>query len=294
MIQPILSFSDNKNNLKTNRNVSFKNIREGHMNKKVRNLMTQSIVFGDFAKDKMAGQSFVKEIDKAVNKYSNNDDVYKYLRGYFVKNVGEDVSVLNDENKRIATRISGVHMALSSFLPTKYTDIGCGNGKITEGIAKSYAIKKNDTNGFDVFLYPDKDIDITLKKYDGVNIPLKNNSQDCVSFFTVFHHIKNPKSLFENIKNILTKDGKLLIREFNAESLDDKNFNLVMDEMLYKVYNDYSQVPISKSYVGKVELKSILSKFGFKCEKIIDDTGSDTLISKNPYKPFYAVFSPID
>ena len=177
------------------------------------------------------------------------------------------------------------------FQPSTYSDIGCGNAKITEGVAKAFDIGKTEANGLDVFLYPSNDLNVTVNKYDGNNLPLEKCSQDLVSLFTVFHHIESPEKLLKNIKEVLTPKGKLIIREFNANTSEEKRFNLIMDEMLYKVYNDYPEVPINDRYVSKDDLMAKIEKAGFKCEKIIDDTTSDTKTSKNPYKPFYAIFS---
>ncbi len=227
-----------------------------------------------------------------VKIYSQDNDVYKSLRDFFVKTVGDNVSSINDDNKRVAARVKSIKALMgSSFTPKTYTDVGCGNAKITEGIAKFFNIPKDKANGLDVFLYPAKDVEVSVKNFDGVNLPLEKQSQDLISLFTVFHHIEKPSTLLTNIREALSSKGKLVIREFNAKSSEEKRFNLIMDEMLYKVYNDYPNVPISEHYIEKEQLKIMLTKLGFKCDKIMNDTMSDTKISKNPYQPFYAVFS---
>ena len=280
---------------KPSNNVSFGHIIAGYADPTVRSLINNSIIHGDFASQQTVGKLFLKKIQKSVNRYVQDNDVYKSLRDYYTETVGSSVACLNDDRKRVAARVDALKTLIAGeFRPSTYSDIGCGNAKITEGVAKAFNIGKNDANGLDVFLYPENNLDVTTKIYDGTNLPLEKCSQDLMSMFTVFHHIQNPTNLLKNINEALSSEGKFIVREFNAKTPEEKRFNLIMDEMLYKVYDDYPEVPINDKYVSKADLKSKIEKLGFKCEKIMDDTTSDTKVSKNPYSPFYAVFSKTD
>jgi ubiquinone/menaquinone biosynthesis C-methylase UbiE len=293
-LNPVFYQQTNINmDLKRNKNsITFGHIIAGYANPTVRTLMNNSIIHGDFASVPETGCLFLKSLQTAVKKYVQDNDVYKSLRDFYSRVVGNDVSCLNYNDKRVLARVKAIKILMgNSFSPKTYTDIGCGNAKITEGIAKAFNIPKDKANGLDVFLYPAKDVDVSVRKFDGVNIPLEKKSQDLVSLFTVFHHVENPSNLLTNIREALSPKGKLVIREFNAKSPEENRFNLIMDEMLYKVYNDYPDVPISENYIEKKQLETKLGKFGFKCDKVMDDTTSDTKVSKNPYQPFYAVFS---
>ena len=274
---------------KNNKEVHFGHIIESYQNPGIKTLIKDSISWR-FAQAPDNGIKFINTLQGAIKKYSKNDDVYKSLRDFYLK-IFEDNSLIR-ENRKIINRAKALKSVMgNNFKPQSYLDVGCGNAKITNGLVDAFNIDKKNALGIDIFLYPADNIDFAVKQYDGVNLPVGKNSQDFISLFTVLHHVDNPTQLLKNIKGALSPKGKLVIRDFDAITPEDKRFNLVMDEMLFKVYDDYPEVPIHERYMKKSEMVSMLQGCGLRCEKIVDDTSSDTLKSKNPYNPFYAVFS---
>ena len=71
-------------------------------------------------------------------------------------------------------------------------DVGCGNGKFGEAIAKAY---KADVRGVDVVNYANSDIKIDI--YDGVSLPFKDNSFDVIVMCMMLHHVEHQEDLFD-------------------------------------------------------------------------------------------------
>src|SRR5574344_230668 len=99
-----------------------------------------------------------------------------------------------------------------------------------------------------------------LKVFSSIN-DLANNKFDTIFMFPVLEHIKNPIELLENFKNILNKDGKVVIEVPNS---DDALLTLYKN----KAFSEFTYwSPHLFSYNEK-SLKLLLKKAGFKVIKI--------------------------
>lgn len=65
-------------------------------------------------------------------------------------------------------------------------DVGCGNGKFGEEIARKY---KAHVRGVDVVNYADANIDIDF--YDGHRLPFEDDSFDLIVMAFMLHHVKH-------------------------------------------------------------------------------------------------------
>lgn len=63
-----------------------------------------------------------------------------------------------------------------------------------------------------------------------------DQTADIVVLSDVFHHIKEQEQLIDEVKRILNQNGKLLIHDFNIESLRTKVLNLFEYVMFGKLY----------------------------------------------------------
>lgn len=70
-------------------------------------------------------------------------------------------------------------------------DVGCGNGRFGEAIAKKYSA---DVRGVDVVNYADADITIDL--YDGHSLPFEDGSFDVIVMAFMLHHVKHQDKIF--------------------------------------------------------------------------------------------------
>ena len=76
------------------------------------------------------------------------------------------------------------HMAGQIDSASEILDIGCGDGQISELIASKVA--NSSISGIDVMERSIANIEVS--KYDGLNIPLADNSVDTCTFVDVLHH----------------------------------------------------------------------------------------------------------
>jgi len=71
-------------------------------------------------------------------------------------------------------------------------DVGCGNGKFGEAIARAYNVK---VHGVDVVNYANAGIPIDI--YDGVRLPFQDDSFDVIVMAMMLHHAEYQEELFD-------------------------------------------------------------------------------------------------
>lgn len=113
-------------------------------------------------------------------------------------------------------------------------DLGCGSGDF---------IKTCNKLGYDCY-----GIDADECDFEIDCLPFENNSFDIVHFNAVIEHLSNPENILSEIKDMLKKDGVVIINTPNF-SQDYRNF-----------YNDPTHV---KPYTEK-SLQILMEMHGFK------------------------------
>jgi len=142
----------------------------------------------------------------------------------------------------------------------KLLDIGCGFGDFL-----SYAEKKlGHTYGIDLieseveaakrFLPPNSEVIVA----EGENLPFENNFFDFVVIKGVVHHFAEPIKVFQEIKRILKKGGRLIILEGNPSSSYRKWILKIAD--ILKIEHESSLF----SHLSFPEIAALLKEVGFR------------------------------
>ncbi len=254
----------------------------------IKSIIEKSIIYGNFKNTPEEGKSFLEEMNKLCNSKISEEEIYLRLQDFFKslqKRCDLNSGFTKEREERVQRRINQLHELLGNFKPTSYIDVGCGRGDITKEVQDALALADQKVLGLDVVV--NNSLPIKVLQFDGKKIPLDNNSHDLITLFTVLHHAEQPEDLLKDIARVLDPSGYLLVREFDAPSRELKLFNLVMDYMLYKVYNPSPDVPIPGNYLGYKEWLEIFKRAGLTVEKIIFPEPD------NPYKPFMALLKKI-
>jgi SAM-dependent methyltransferase len=96
-------------------------------------------------------------------------------------------------------------------------DVGCGNGFIAHhltGLLKSRVI------GLDVTNFTSASIDYV--PYDGRHFPVRDGSVDAVLLCYVLHHAKDAALVLNEVRRVLTKDGRVIVYEDSPSSWWDR------------------------------------------------------------------------
>jgi ubiquinone/menaquinone biosynthesis C-methylase UbiE len=89
----------------------------------------------------------------------------------------------------------------------KVLDVGCGSKPYQDcfPLASAYIGIDVETSGHD---HENSKVDVF---YDGMSIPFTNESFDSVVCFEVLEHVKDPKTILEEINRVIKEHGSLLI-----------------------------------------------------------------------------------
>ncbi len=140
-------------------------------------------------------------------------------------------------------------------------EIGCGNGKVACFLSEKLKTKNFDAIDIDPqiiataeSLLP-KNSNVIFQVANTCKLPFPDSSFDAVIELNALHHIADWKRAINQIKRVLKKDGKLLLRDFGIEA-----FSLPVIGLLIRSWLDN---PYEHMYDQK-ELMSYLRKSGFE------------------------------
>ncbi len=97
-------------------------------------------------------------------------------------------------------RINGLYKHLTEMLSDcdSILDVGCGDGQLSGMIAQS--LPGTTVEGIDVLVRPKTHI--SVRQFDGVQIPAQDNSVDCVMMVDVLHHTDDPEIMLREAQRV--------------------------------------------------------------------------------------------
>ena len=253
----------------------------------IKNKINKAVLKGDFKSIPTLGEVFLTKMGTLAS-FTSDNKLYAELKEFLNANSFTlSTKDFTDKAYRRLSQVSEISAKFNKYWSHEdsYLDFGCGNGIITERIARNtywkYAYGVDvvqQRSGFNGYFYDE---------YDGT-LPYEDDKFDLITCFTVLHHSQSVGNDLKEMYGVLKPGGLLLIREFDAPSYEDKLFNYVMDELLYKVYTDNPLVPVSfNGYFSKETWNNLFINLGFQImDTIIFDEEKD-----NPYKPFITVLT---
>jgi ubiquinone/menaquinone biosynthesis C-methylase UbiE len=142
-------------------------------------------------------------------------------------------------------------------------DVGAGKGVLSMALArKGLSVVAVDPNKYDLELasYLSKKGGLFKKikflSLDAKNLPFKDCFFKTVAMMNVLHHIENGEPLLKEMARVLSKDGKMIIAEF-----DEEGFNIVakahQSEGTIHPRSDFT-LERANSVLQKVGLKIVL------------------------------------
>lgn len=150
-----------------------------------------------------------------------------------------------------------------------YLDIGCGDGRYLK-IAKKIGLLQNNIIGIEINQAQTKHLssvgfNIKIGSVENIDELIKNKKIDLITMFHVIEHISNVKETLIKLKNILNKDGLLVVETPNYDSLDCQLFK--------KSYWGGYHCPRHWTIFNPESIKKAMDIVGFEVIKIEYKTG---------------------
>lgn len=200
------------------------------------------------------GSAFEKKDD--IWQLSNDPDIvvdgdsdkyvgYEYIGGNYS---GNRKYLIEERDCKIAGEIA--HLTGNGI----FLDLACGDGRIAVPVASfgSRVVAADISNSM-LKILKAKAIsngigltNTTLCRMNALNIPIKDNSINCVAANSVLHLISNPEKVIHEIYRVLRPDGVFVCEDDApnkdaSEDFDNFRYNEIVNEM-YSKYWEYMKV----------------------------------------------------
>ncbi len=166
--------------------------------------------------------------------------------------------LFESHNKKRAAKIA---LQMNGFIKMGYKmlDIGLGNGYVAKKIKEHYNVYME---GVDVVDYNETNIKNTI--YDGLNLPFKDKSFDCIMILQTLHHCTDQIKVLKEAKRVSRK--RIIIMEDVYNNYFEKITTFLHDY----ISNKRKGVDCPYYFHNKDEWKSIFKKLGLKIVKETD------------------------
>ena len=156
-------------------------------------------------------------------------------------------------------RIGSLQKHLSAMLPETGTvlDVGCGDGLLASLLAEQ--LPNTKFQGIDVLIRPETKIPVA--EFDGLTIPMEDNSVDAVMMVDVLHHTEDPEILVREAKRVARK--WFVLKDHTRNGLLANSTLRFMDW----VGNARHGVVLPYNYLSKSEWDTVFANVGMTVDE---------------------------
>lgn len=212
----------------------------------VRDRLCRVFLDGIFRANRGLGRAFIETIDQLCAVQNNDDQLYPILHRLLNQPAKDPFSHTfgSDEDARIQRRVDQLIAFLDLSQPPRcFVDVGCGDGRVTAGLAGHWNLAPAQAIGADVFNRVVNPAAITYVPVIDGRLQLPDASADLAIMLMVLHHETDPAQTLRETRRILRPNAHLMVRDTDADTDELKLFNHVMEDFYYQVFRDLPGVP---------------------------------------------------
>jgi SAM-dependent methyltransferase len=156
-------------------------------------------------------------------------------------------------------RVLALARLLSNVLPASGTvlDVGCGDGLLASLLARK--LPAADFRGLDVLVR--SETQIPVEPFDGVQIPLADDSVDVVMMIDVLHHTEDPEVLLREAQRVAKR--WVILKDHTRNGLFANSTLRFMDW----VGNAHHGVALPYNYLSKAEWDQLFLRVGLTVDQ---------------------------
>jgi SAM-dependent methyltransferase len=189
-----------------------------------------------------------------------------------------------DEDQRIARRVGQIRALIADqSAPKSFIDVGCGDARVTAGLARAWSLPASHAVAVDVFDRVADRSAVTYKPLTEGRIACDDRSADLALLLMVLHHETDPAGLLREVFRVVRPGGTLIVRESDVDTPDLKLFNFVMEDFYYQVFRRLPGVPNPARHESAAHWVTLLQKIGFVIERV------ERPEPGNPFTPVFLV-----
>jgi ubiquinone/menaquinone biosynthesis C-methylase UbiE len=190
----------------------------------------------------------------------------------------------HDEDARVRRRVLQIaDLVPPGEAPQTFADFGCGDGRVTAGLARTWGLPRQRAFGVDVWDRVAEPGAITYVPMRDHRSPLPDAGCDLATLLMVLHHEADPDGLLAEVSRVLSPGGRLLVRESDVGTPDLKLFNAVMEELYFHVLRRLPGVPTPDRHQGADGWEALFHRGGFAVERRLAPEPD------NPFTPVHFV-----
>lgn len=156
-------------------------------------------------------------------------------------------------NRRMSQLHKHISRLIKNYNCSSVIDIGAGDGKIDKMIQDTCNIP---ITGIDVLVRDTTYIPVT--EYDGITIPMKDNSVDATMMIDVLHHTDNPAIVFNEA--IRVSNNYIIIKDH----IKSNWLSYIKLKMMDYVGNKHYSVRLPYNYLTKEEWQQLVDDANVK------------------------------
>ena len=230
------------------------------------------------------GHTHLENIPEDLGKYYNIDSYYSFTKQQKEKSIGNAIQKIllkfnSTDNMFFSRSMQSFLKAISTNTDLNILDYGCGSGYFVDELQQ---LGFRSAKGYDPFL--------PLPKTNSTGVYLSNNLDvfaikkwDIITLNHVFEHLIDPVQVLQDLKNLLTENGLLVLR-----------FPVIDSHAFDKYQENWVQFDAPR-HINLFTRKSIRlavdKATGFEIVKLYDDsfhfqfTGSELYMKNNSLSP---------
>ncbi len=214
-------------------------------------------------------EGFVSKISSFVKQGGADIEIIARLREFFIAHKEAFGQCLSEDNivraKRHATNIGSLLQGLN-HKPNAILDIGCGPGAITNHLSEVFDLSAEKVFGVDINNPEHSSPKFQFLKAGSNNqLDLPDQSVDTAFAMMSLHHVQNLTTLFSEMQRVLAQDGKIFIRETDAQTQLVKDFNTVIDQIFDGALCDKDQkIDTPPHFRSQDEWMEVFEDFGWR------------------------------
>ncbi len=206
----------------------------------------------------------MKTLAESEDLLATETDLTEFLGEIIVDGQG----LLDVIKKAMANRAQIIYDQVGHFFKPEQLiiDWGCGDGQVTDLLHQHGC---RNIIGYDIRRFPAPGIQVSIRQFDGQNIPIENGAFDAGLMTNVAHHEANNGRILHELARVIKTGGRLVVIETVPINKDPDQFErtFVGDYVWNRIFHT-ADIPVPGTYETEEGWVRRFKEVGFELEEL--------------------------